>query len=73
MKNVYLCPITASQPLGNYYKLTVRSPELSALAQPGQFLHLRCGEKTLRRPISIHDIQGDTLTMVYQVKGDGTA
>lgn len=73
MKNVYLCPITVSQPLGNYYKLTVRSPELSALAQPGQFLHLRCGEKTLRRPISIHDIQGDTLTMVYQVKGDGTA
>lgn len=72
MKEVYLCPVTVSQPLGDYYKLTLRSPELCTLAQKGQFLHVLCGEKTLRRPISIHDVTGDEITMIYEVKGQGT-
>ena len=72
MKDVFLCPVTVSEPLGDSYVLTVHSRELCHLAKPGQFLHVRCGEKTLRRPISIHDVEGDEITMVYEVKGDGT-
>lgn len=72
MKEVYLCPVTVSRPMGDFYKLTVKSPELCALAQQGQFLHVLCGEKTLRRPISIHNVDGDEITMIYEVKGDGT-
>ena len=72
MKEVYLCPVTVSQPLGDFYILTVKCPELCALAQTGQFLHVLCGEKTLRRPISIHNVEGDEITMIYEVKGDGT-
>ena len=72
MKEVYLCPVTASVPVGDYFALTVHSRALCQLAQPGQFLHVRCGEKTLRRPISIHDVEGDEITMIYEVKGDGT-
>lgn len=72
MKEVYLCPVTASAPMGDYFALTVHSRALCHLAQPGQFLHVRCGEKTLRRPISIHDVEGDEITMIYEVKGDGT-
>ena len=56
MKDVFLCPVTVSEPLGDFYVLTVHSRELCHLAKPGQFLHVRCGEKTLRRPISIHDV-----------------
>ena len=69
MKEVFLCPVTASAPLGDYYVLTVHSRELCHFAKQGQFLHVRCGE---RRPISIHDVEGDEITMIYEVKGDGT-
>ena len=72
MKEVYLCPVTVSQPLGDYYILTVKSQPLCELARQGQFLHVLCGEKTLRRPISIHNVEGDEITMIYEVKGDGT-
>lgn len=72
MKEVYLCPVTVSRPLGDYFLLTVKSPELCGLARKGQFLHVLCGEKTLRRPISIHNVEGDEITMIYEVKGDGT-
>lgn len=72
MKEVYLCPVTASEPLGDYYKLTVKSQALCDLTKAGQFLHVRCGEKTLRRPISIHNVSGDAITMIYEAKGEGT-
>ena len=72
MKEVCLCPVTVSRPMGDYYELTVSSPALAREAKPGQFLHVLCGEKTLRRPISIHAVEGDCLTMVYEVKGAGT-
>ena len=72
MKEVYLCPVTVSQSLGDYFILTVKSKALCELAQQGQFLHVLCGEKTLRRPISIHNVEGDEITMIYEVKGDGT-
>ena len=68
MKDVFLCPVTVSEPLGDYYILSVQCRELCELAEPGQFLHVRCGEKTLRRPISIHDVEGDEINMVYEVK-----
>lgn len=42
--------------------------------QPGQFAHILCGEKVLRRPISICDYQPDTgmLRLVFEVRGEGT-
>ncbi|MDD6024366.1 MAG: dihydroorotate dehydrogenase electron transfer subunit [Oscillospiraceae bacterium] len=72
MKQVYLCPIVEAGPLGDYFTLTVSCPALCALAAPGQFVHVKCGEKPLRRPISIHNIQADRLTMIYEAKGEGT-
>ncbi len=43
-------------------------------AQPGQFVNVLCegGDALLRRPISICDADGDTLRIVYEVKGKGT-
>ena len=47
-------------------------------ACPGQFVHIRCGEgQLLRRPISVcswtMSRTGDTLTVVFEVRGEGTA
>lgn len=45
---------------------------------PGQFVHIKCGEGfLLRRPISVCSYQAgdpsDTLTIVFEVRGQGTA
>lgn len=41
--------------------------------KPGQFIMIDCKGKTfLKRPISICDFEKDKLSIVYQVKGEGT-
>jgi len=32
----------------------IEAPDIAAAAQPGQFITVRCGNLTLRRPFSIH-------------------
>lgn len=39
---------------------------------PGQFINIAVPGFTLRRPISVCDIEGDILTIVYDVVGHGT-
>lgn len=39
---------------------------------PGQFVNIAIPGFTLRRPISVCDIEGDLLTIVYDVVGHGT-
>ena len=43
-------------------------------AVAGQFLHIRCGEKVLRRPISICETNkaAAELRIVFEVRGEGT-
>lgn len=62
-----------SQIASGIYNLTVKTPQ-SADAKPGQFVNIYCEGKTLRRPISICEIDKNlqTLRFVYQVKGEGT-
>ncbi len=55
-----------------YTTMVLEQRELAQLAQPGQFLHLRCGDLQLRRPISIAGVTGDCLTLIFEVKGKGT-
>lgn len=71
-----ICPVLENRPLTAMdYSLTVEAGELAQEAQPGQFVHVKCGEGLLlRRPISICDVdkENNTLRLVYQVKGEGT-
>lgn len=55
-------------------KLVLKNDFISELSKAGQFLHILCGEKLLRRPISICRIDkvAHTLTIVFQIKGEGT-
>ena len=46
--------------------------DLSAITAPGQFVNLKLEGLYLRRPISVCDLEGDTLTLVYKVVGKGT-
>ena len=49
------------------------SGDTAAITAPGQFVNLRLDGLYLRRPISVCDLEGQTLTLVYKVVGKGTA
>ncbi len=57
------------------YRLMVEVPDIAAAAQPGQFVHIRVGRSTvplLRRPLSIHAVNGRSIELLYKVVGEGT-
>ena len=45
---------------------------LSAITKPGQFVNLALDGLYLRRPISVCDVNGQELTLVYKIVGKGT-
>ena len=53
------------------YKM-VLSGDTSAITAAGQFVNIQLDGLFLRRPISVCDYDGDTLTIVYKVVGKGT-
>ena len=53
------------------YKM-VLSGDTSAITAAGQFVNLQLEGMFLRRPISVCDYDGETLTIVYKVVGKGT-
>ena len=60
---------------GDYFLVRFHAPEICAKARAGQFVHVRIndhGDRILRRPFSIHDCAGETLSLVYKVVGHGT-
>ncbi|MBR6426305.1 MAG: dihydroorotate dehydrogenase electron transfer subunit [Clostridia bacterium] len=46
--------------------------DLSEIRTPGQFVNLRIDGLYLRRPISVCDVSGDCLTLIYKAVGKGT-
>ena len=53
------------------YKMTLRG-DTSAITAPGQFVNIQLDGLFLRRPISVCDLEGDMLTIIYKVVGKGT-
>ena len=71
-----ICPVLKKKRLtAAAYDVTVAAPQMAALAKTGQFAQIRCEGFSLRRPISICDMdpQKGTLRFVFEVRGEGTA
>lgn len=60
------CALNAS-----VYKMVLQG-DTSAVTSAGQFVNILLDGKFLRRPISVCDVNGDTLTLIYKVVGSGT-
>jgi dihydroorotate dehydrogenase electron transfer subunit len=55
--------------------MRVKASEIASLAHPGQYVMVRCGEgydMPLRRPLGIHRISRDGISLLYSVVGRGT-
>ena len=55
----------------NVYRMRLQG-DTSAITAPGQFVNIKLDGMFLRRPISVCDVQGDVLTIIYKVVGKGT-
>lgn len=64
LKNEMLAPATFRMVLGG---------DTTAITAPGQFVNIALTGKFLRRPISVCDWEGERLTLIYKVVGQGTA
>lgn len=55
--------------------MLLKNKDLANEAKPGQFVHINIESEAhlLRRPISICDIEGDVVKIVFEIKGEGTA
>ena len=59
-------PLTSS-----VYRMKLRG-DTSDITKPGQFVNILLDGFYLRRPISVCDVEGDVLTIIYKVVGKGT-
>ncbi len=55
----------------NVLRMSLRG-DTSAITAAGQFINIKLEGKYLRRPISVYDCSGDTVTIIYKVVGHGT-
>ena len=44
----------------------------TAVTAPGQFIDIKLDGRYLRRPISVHDADEGSITIIYKVLGHGT-
>ncbi len=55
----------------NVFRMMLRG-DTSPIIAPGQFINIQLDGLYLRRPISVCDVEGDRLTIIYKVVGRGT-
>jgi dihydroorotate dehydrogenase electron transfer subunit len=75
MKLVNARVISNEEVLPNIYLMSFEAPGIASLAKPGQYVMVHCGEgydMPLRRPLGIHRISKDGISLLYSVVGRGT-
>lgn len=66
--------VSSNQIALDTFEMVLKNAYISATAQPGQFLHISLPGHTLRRPISIANVdrQAETVTAIFKILGEGT-
>jgi dihydroorotate dehydrogenase electron transfer subunit len=71
MKQSYFEIVSNTALTDSVYKMVLQG-DTSAITAPGQFVNIKLDGMFLRRPISVCDVAGDLLTIIYKVVGKGT-
>jgi dihydroorotate dehydrogenase electron transfer subunit len=76
-----LCSISSNaEVMPGVHLMWIEAPDIAGAAQPGQFITVRCGDLTLRRPFSVHQSSPLTregpgqseISILFKVTGKGT-
>lgn len=55
------------------FRVIFKNDEMAKKVEVGQFVHIKLSnEFTLRRPISISDVNSDKISIIFEVRGKGT-
>lgn len=71
MKDTLFKIISNEKIAKNTYECVLHG-DTSHITAPGQFVNIKLDGFYLRRPISVCEVDGDRLTIIYKVVGDGT-
>jgi dihydroorotate dehydrogenase electron transfer subunit len=68
-----LCSVVSNvEVMPGIHFMWIETPDIAVTAQPGQFITVRCGDFTLRRPFSIHQVSSREIALLFKVAGKGT-
>ena len=78
-----LCSISSkAEVMPGVHLIWIYAPEIAAMAKPGQFVTVRCGDFMLRRPFSIHQVGSSSviaseakqsqIAILFSIAGKGT-
>jgi dihydroorotate dehydrogenase electron transfer subunit len=74
-----LCSVASNvEVMPGIHLMWIAAPDIAVSAQPGQFITVRCGDFTLRRPFSVHQSRFDRdsgegeIALLFKVAGKGT-
>jgi dihydroorotate dehydrogenase electron transfer subunit len=76
-----LCSVASNvEAMPGIHFMWIEAPDIAVAAQPGQFITVRCGDFTLRRPFSVHqsspligeDSGVGEIALLFKVTGKGT-
>ena len=73
MKQALAPVISNNEVMSRTHLVWLESPQIAATARPGQFVMIRCDEETLLcRPLSVHQVDGNKLALLFTIVGKGT-
>ena len=71
MKDVKLKLISQTEIAEDTFEAILQG-DVSDISAPGQFINIKLDGRFLRRPISVCDVNDNTVTIIYKVVGEGT-
>jgi dihydroorotate dehydrogenase electron transfer subunit len=74
MKDLVATVVENGEIAKNIYMITLALPESAGTIHGGQFVNLSTGDGShlLRRPLGVCKVEGDNISVCYQLKGSGT-
>ncbi|MEA1872799.1 MAG: dihydroorotate dehydrogenase electron transfer subunit [Chloroflexota bacterium] len=72
MKQI-LCSVASNvEVMPGIHLMWIETPNIACSVLPGQFITVRCGDFTLRRPLSVHQVSSREIALLFKVTGKGT-
>jgi len=68
-----LCSVASNvEVMPGIHLMWIEAPNIACSVLPGQFITVRCGDFTLRRPLSVHQVSSREIALLFKVTGKGT-
>jgi dihydroorotate dehydrogenase electron transfer subunit len=72
-KKKTLCSVVSNvEVMPGVHLMSIEAPNIADSVLPGQFITVRCGDFTLRRPFSIHQVSSREIAILFKLTGKGT-